>query len=144
MTVRSNPTRKRTLLLAPAVALACLFWAGRAFASKAEIDQLSSSAPWETGLGAIMESLTGPIAATVAIAAFALCTWQIIRGAELSSWVAPMIVAALAVATLVNADTLIETLSGTTVNGFESAAVLEASPQRGAAEDLIGPSCSLR
>ena len=116
MTVRSNPTRKRTLLLAPVIALASLFWAVRAFASKAEIDQLSSSAPWEAGLGAIMESLTGPIAATVAAAAFALCAWQIIRGAELSSWVAPMIVAALAVATLVNADDLFEVFGGTTVN----------------------------
>lgn len=57
------------------------------------------------------------IASTVAIAAFALCTWQIIRGAELSSWVAPMIVTALAVATLVNADDFFELLGDTTVNG---------------------------
>lgn len=103
-----------------------------------------SDRPWETGLEALTESLTGPIAATVAIAAFALCTWQIIRGAELSSWVAPMIVTALAIATLVNADDIIKTLGGTTVNGFESAAALEASPQSSTAEDLIGPSCPLR
>ena len=124
--------------------MALVFFSQGGCAFAKSVSTSSTTYAWEKGLSALTTSLQGPIAATVAVAAFALCTWQIIRGAELSSWVAPMIVAALAVATLVNADTLIETLSGTTVNGFESAAVLEASPQRGAAEDLIGPSCPLR
>ena len=121
-------------LFTPLAALALAGMAEAAFAQSITVSA-SSTVPWEAGLSTLIKSLTGPIAATVAVAAFALCTWQIIRGAELSSWVAPMIVAALAVATMVNASDLIETLSGTMVDDFTLPAAevqMEPAAQAGA------------
>ena len=97
--IRNN---KRKILVV-SLLVVCLFalFATGAMATIAQSDQ---NAPWEKALVAFAESVKGPVAASIAVLMFAACVWGVIRGAELSTWVAPTAIAALAVATLANVD----------------------------------------
>ena len=64
----------------------------------------ASSAPWEKAIQAIASSVKGPVMFAIGILMFAAAVWGVIRGAELSSWVAPMAIMGLAVAAAANAD----------------------------------------
>ena len=68
----------------------------------------TDGAPWEKAIQAIAKSVKGPVMFAIGILMFAAAVWGVIRGAELSSWVAPMAIMGLAVAAAANADTVLK------------------------------------
>lgn len=103
-TIQKN---KRKIMVVALAAL-CLF-ALFAVCASAEtvLQERNTNAPWEKAIIAFANSVKGPVAGGIAVLMFAACVWGVIRGAELSTWIAPTAIAALAVATLSNVDKIL-------------------------------------
>jgi type IV secretion system protein VirB2 len=69
-----------------------------------------SSLPWESPLRTLQQSLTGPVAMTVAILAMCVSGIALVWGEEISGFVRRILMLVLAISVLVSSSSIISTL----------------------------------
>lgn len=92
---------KRLFLTIPVVAVAAITAASPAFASS------GGSLPWEGPLEKIQESITGPVAGYIALAAVAIAGGMLIFGGELNDFARRLMYVVLVAGILLGATTIV-------------------------------------
>ncbi len=92
---------KRSLLTLAVIAVAAIVAASPAFASS------GGSLPWEGPLEQIQESITGPIAGYIALAAVAIAGGMLIFGGELNDFARRLMYVVLVAGILLGATTIV-------------------------------------
>ncbi|NTC84062.1 TrbC/VirB2 family protein (plasmid) [Agrobacterium tumefaciens] len=92
---------KRSLLTLAVIAVAAIVAASPAFASS------GGSLPWEGPLEQIQESITGPVAGYIALAAVAIAGGMLIFGGELNDFARRLMYVVLVAGILLGATTIV-------------------------------------
>lgn len=92
---------KRSFLTLAAIAVAAIVAASPAFASS------GGSLPWEGPLEQIQESITGPVAGYIALAAVAIAGGMLIFGGELNDFARRLMYVVLVAGILLGATTIV-------------------------------------
>jgi type IV secretion system protein TrbC len=117
---------RKTFALILTVAAATLFLIDPAFASS------SGSLPWESPLETIQESITGPVAGSIGLAAVAIAGGMLIFGGELNDFARRMAYIVLVLGILLGASTIVGLFSSSGASiGIATSSRTELSTDNG-------------